>query len=155
MAAANDTEDFSFTFTHTDMANAPTTVYKLGDYIKFTMASNTARNEVKAIIQRCWTTTDGSANTYELITNRCVMEPGTSWFSAPTEKQSMLNVLSVSAWTLKTHRNVHSVHSLEERDVAPKKNHQPLDKWPSSNHQFSTSLTKNPQLKDLKDHQEF
>jgi len=89
LAAANDTKDFSFTFTHTDMANAPTTVYKLGDYIKFTMASNTARNEVKAIIQRCWTTTDGSANTYELITNRCVMEPGTSWFSAPTEKQSI------------------------------------------------------------------
>merc|ERR1719378_1645868 len=88
-AAANDTEDFSFTFSHTDMANAPTTVYKLGDYIKFTMTSNTARTEVKAVIQRCWTTTDGSANTYELITNRCDMEPGTSWFSAPSETSSI------------------------------------------------------------------
>jgi len=87
--AQNETEDFSFTFTHTDMADAVTTVYKLGDYIKFSMASNTARSEVKAVIQRCWTTTDGSANSYELITNRCDMESGTSWVANPSDASSI------------------------------------------------------------------
>merc|ERR1712151_555447 len=50
--------------------------------------SNTARTEVKAIIQRCWTTTDGSANSYTLIENRCKMESGTSWVKKPTESES-------------------------------------------------------------------
>ncbi|XP_066932196.1 uncharacterized protein [Clytia hemisphaerica] len=87
--AKNDTEDYSFTFTHTNMANTPTTVYKLGDYIKFKMDSNTAQTEVKAVIQRCWTTTDGSANSYTLITNRCTMETGTSWVSNPSDAESV------------------------------------------------------------------
>jgi len=87
--AKNTTNDFSFLFTHTNMAGEVTTVYKLGDYIKFSMASGTARTEVKAVIQRCWTTTDGSANSYELITNRCDMEPGTSWVANPSDASSI------------------------------------------------------------------
>jgi len=87
--AKNTTEDYSFAFTHTDMSDATTSVYKLGDYIKFKMVSNTAQTEVKAVIQRCWTTTDGSANSYTLISDRCTMESGTSWFSNPTDAESV------------------------------------------------------------------
>jgi len=87
--AKNDTEDYSFTFSHTDMTDTPTAVYKLGDYIKFKMASNTAQTEVKAVIQRCWTTTDGSANSYTLINDRCTMETGTSWVSNPSDAESV------------------------------------------------------------------
>jgi len=87
--AKNDTEDFDFTFEHSNMADQATTVYKLGEYIKFTMTSNTAQTEVRAVIQRCWTTTDGSANSYTLIENRCDMESGTSWVSNPTDTESV------------------------------------------------------------------
>jgi len=88
-AAKNDTEDFGFTFSHTNMSDLTPASYKLGEYIKFTMTSTTARTEVKAVIQRCWTTTDGSANSYTLIENRCTMESGTSWVSNPTESVSV------------------------------------------------------------------
>lgn len=87
--AANDTEDFSFTFGHTDINDNVQATYNLGDYIKFKMTSNTARTEVKAVVQRCWTTTDGSANSYNLISNRCTMEPGTSWVANPTHALSI------------------------------------------------------------------
>jgi len=88
-ASKNATEDFAFTFKHTNMADQATTVYKLGEYIKFTLKSSTARTEVRAVIQKCWTTTDGSANSYTLIENRCDMEPGTSWVSNPSDISSV------------------------------------------------------------------
>jgi len=43
--------------------------YKLGDYIKFSITSTTIRTEVKAILQKCWTT-DGGSRQYILLDNR-------------------------------------------------------------------------------------
>jgi len=87
--AKNDTEELSFTFGHTDINGESQSVYHLGDYIKFNMTSKTKRTEVKAVIQRCWTTSDGSANSYNLIENRCKMEPGTSWVAPPSDAVSV------------------------------------------------------------------
>ena len=68
----DDTEDFTLDFEHTDMQQRQTNTYNLGDYIRFTLASNTGRNEVKAVLQRCWTNNDGSVKSYNLIENRYV-----------------------------------------------------------------------------------
>lgn len=85
MDSQNDTADFAFALTHTDMNNNAQSTYKLGDFIKFRMASQTARTEVRAVVQKCWSTSDGSANEYALISNRCDMEQGTSFTIAPTD----------------------------------------------------------------------
>uniref|UniRef100_A0A7M5UTH4 ZP domain-containing protein n=1 Tax=Clytia hemisphaerica TaxID=252671 RepID=A0A7M5UTH4_9CNID len=80
-ASKNDTADFVFSLTHSSIAGPSKPVYKVGEYIKFTLFLTSLRTEVKVVIQRCWTTTDGSANSYDLI-NGCQTEPGTSWISA-------------------------------------------------------------------------
>merc|ERR1712038_941165 len=74
------------------MNNGIKSTYKLGDFIKFVLQSNTDRYEVLAVIQRCWATSDGSANEYALIQNRCTLEPGTAWLSAPTQTKHEFRV---------------------------------------------------------------
>lgn len=68
----DNTFDFDFTFSHTDMNDSPQSAYKLGDYIKFTMKLNSDVVDTKAIIQECWATSDGVADKYNLISNRFV-----------------------------------------------------------------------------------
>jgi len=79
-ASKNNTADFEFSLVHNSIAGPSKPVYKLGEYIKFTLTALTSRTEIKGVIQRCWTTTDGSANSYDLI-NGCQTEPGTSWLT--------------------------------------------------------------------------
>jgi len=78
----NNTVDFDFTFSHTDMNDNQQATYKLGDYIKFTMKLNSDVVDTKAIIQECWATSDGVADKYNLISNRCDFEVETSQLSA-------------------------------------------------------------------------
>lgn len=72
----NNRIDYSIALTHSDMNNIAKTEYKLGDYIKFGLTTSTATN-VKAVIQKCWSTSDGAANEYKLIDSRCSSDPGT------------------------------------------------------------------------------
>merc|ERR1712137_716302 len=85
--AKNDTSDFSFALTHSDMNGAMPSGsrYQLGDFIKFKLEMLSVRTETKAVIQRCWATSDGKANEYALITNRCDLEEGTKWVVAPND----------------------------------------------------------------------
>jgi len=102
--ADNATQDFDFALVHSDMNGAVPTGnrYQLGDFIKFKLELKSARTEVKSVIQRCWATSDGSANEYALITNRCDMEEGTQWVVQPnntfhifrTEAFRYLNVMT-------------------------------------------------------------
>jgi len=87
MDAANATADFAFSLTHSDMNGAvpSANTYKLGDFIKFKLEMQSVRTEAKSVIQRCWATSDGTANEYALITNRCDMEEGTQWVSSPND----------------------------------------------------------------------
>ena len=68
----DNTVDFDFTFSHTDMNDIQQSAYKLGDYIKFTMQLNSKVSDTKAVIQECWATSDGVADKYNLISNRFV-----------------------------------------------------------------------------------
>eukprot|EP00111_Clytia_hemisphaerica_P009989 TCONS_00029228-protein len=105
----NATEDFTFTFGHTDMSDTPQSLYKVGQYIKFTMTSLTVRSEVKAVIQRCWTTNgDGSTNPYYLIQNRCNLEGGTSWVSLPSDTVSTFKTEAFRYLTSGATSNIHA-----------------------------------------------
>ena len=68
----DNTADFSFSFTHEDMLGTAQSTYKLGDYINFKMTFNTVDTDTKAVIQTCYATSDGTANKYNLISNRFV-----------------------------------------------------------------------------------
>jgi len=76
------TSTFGFTFTHSNMSGNQQLAYEVGDDIRFQLHSNTNMRTVKAVIQECWTTTDGHNNKkYMLIDNRCVKDEGTHWIS--------------------------------------------------------------------------
>jgi len=77
----NATSEFSLNLGHTDTNDAAQTEYELGSFIKFTLSINTVVNTVKAVIQECWSTSDGSNNRYALINNRCPVDAGTSYIS--------------------------------------------------------------------------
>ena len=62
-------QDFHFTLTHSDTLNVSRTVYSFGGYIKFTLTFNTQKKQVKGVIQKCWTTSNGITNQYVLISN--------------------------------------------------------------------------------------
>jgi len=74
----NNTVDYNFTLSHSDNTGGIQTEYKLGDTIKFDLVFNTDLSTVKGILQKCWSTSDGSNNQYSLISNRCADDEGTS-----------------------------------------------------------------------------
>ena len=55
---------------HTDMLDKPKATYSIGDYIKFYLAFDTQRNELKGVVQKCWASSDGLRNEYVLIKDR-------------------------------------------------------------------------------------
>jgi len=57
------------TLKHTDINGIKQSVYKLGQFIKFTLSSTTLQTEAKVAVQKCWSF-DGISNEYVLIDNR-------------------------------------------------------------------------------------
>jgi len=86
--ARNDTAVWNFNFKHTDMSDLAQTQYTLGEKIKFTLDFNTQISTVKQVVQRCWATSDGTSNSYNLIDNRCASDVGTV-LTAPADKQAV------------------------------------------------------------------
>ena len=68
----DNTVDFDFTLSHSDMNNIQQSTYKLGDYIKFKMQLNSDVTDTKAVIQECWASSNGVADKYNLISYRFV-----------------------------------------------------------------------------------
>ena len=66
----DSTSAFKFNFTHSDTNDLERASYKIGDEIKFHITFNSGIDSVKAVLQRCWSTSDGSDNVYNLINNR-------------------------------------------------------------------------------------
>ena len=58
---------FGIRIIHTDMNGAVRSTYNVGDYIKFTVGLVSTIQQVKAVIQNCYTTSDGISNRYDLI----------------------------------------------------------------------------------------
>lgn len=75
-AVKNNTKDYNFIFSHSDTNDSPKDKYELGDYIKFKVQFNTVGTSTKAIVQKCWSTSDGSSNAYNLINSRCIDDSG-------------------------------------------------------------------------------
>jgi len=78
----NNTVDYSFSLSHSTMGGIPSQEYNLGDYIKFDLQFNTAGSTVRAVIQECWSTSDGYNSAYKLIDSRCPVDVGTSLITA-------------------------------------------------------------------------
>jgi len=83
----NKTTNFPLKLSVTDIDGQNKTNYKVGEYLKFVLDFESTRN-VKAVIQSCQATSDGSANEYSLVYNKCKTEAGTSWMSMPQAKKS-------------------------------------------------------------------
>ena len=66
----DSTLDFKFNFTHSDNNGMEKSSYTIGEDIKFHITLNSKVDSVKAVLQRCWSTSDGSSNVYNLINNR-------------------------------------------------------------------------------------
>lgn len=98
----NSSIDFNMELTHSNMLGRRLTEYKLGDLIKFELNfTSAATANLKAIIQSCWTTSNGISKKYSLINNRCPTDPGTKYLqvgqlssSWKTEAFRYLNGLS-------------------------------------------------------------
>jgi len=83
----NKTTNIPLKLSVTDIDGQNKTNYKVGEYLKFVLDFESTRN-VKAVIQSCQATSDGSANEYSLVYNKCKTEAGTSWMSMPQAKKS-------------------------------------------------------------------
>jgi len=76
----NKTRTFDFSLTHSDMDMKRQDIYELGDFIRFRLHSKTDFKNVKAVVQQCWTTSDGYKDKkYMLIDNRCIQDRNTFW----------------------------------------------------------------------------
>ena len=69
---SDSTNELGFTLTHSHMNDkAPIgNVYKLGEFIKFSLAFDEAVTGLKGVIQKCWSTSHSKRNEYVLIKNR-------------------------------------------------------------------------------------
>jgi len=78
----NATRAFELSLSHANMEDQRQDIYQLGDYIKFRLKSHTSYENVKAVVQQCWTTSDGyNDKKYMLIDNRCTHDQNTFWMS--------------------------------------------------------------------------
>merc|ERR1712048_435160 len=74
--AKNTTLDYVFTFVQYDNQGLAQSEYQLGEFIQFTIMFNTSLTSTKAVVQKCWTTSDGSNMEYNLIKDRCADDVG-------------------------------------------------------------------------------
>lgn len=85
--AQNHTTDFPLKLSVSDLSGNSKAIYKVGEYLKFVMDFE-SKLDVKAVIQSCWASSDGSSNKYNLITERCNFEQGSNWIGTPRSKIS-------------------------------------------------------------------
>ena len=67
------TTNFPLKLSVTDIDGQNRTNYRVGEYLKFVLDFESTRN-VKAVIQSCEATSDGSRNEYSLVYNRYVFK---------------------------------------------------------------------------------
>lgn len=85
--AQNKSTEFPLTLSVTDIEGVGKSKYRVGEYLKFVLDFESTRN-AKAVIQSCWASSDGSSNSFSLVTDRCEMELGSSWIGSPQMKKS-------------------------------------------------------------------
>lgn len=76
----NTSIKFNMVLVHSNMLGRRLIEYKLGDLIKFELNfTSAATSNLKAVIQNCWTTSNGISKKYSLINNRCPTDHGTKF----------------------------------------------------------------------------